>query len=83
MPRIANVALLVHQHVARAIMVLVQIMFCIKELFISAALARPHSFLGQIWVLVLVKAEGGVAIYLRYVGAGPMALVWYMGKVVG
>ena len=60
---------------ARAIMVLVQILFCIKELFVSAAFARPYSLL-----LVLVKAEGGVAVYLWYVGA---ALVWYVGRVVG
>ena len=62
---------------ARAIMMLVEIVFCIKEFFISAALARPHSFM----VFVLVKAEGGVAVYLWDVVTGATALVWYVGWV--
>ena len=64
---------------ARAIMMLVEIVFCIKEFFISAALARPHSFM--VLVLVLVKAEGGVAVYLWDVVTGATALVWYVGWV--
>ena len=43
-------------------------------------LVWTHSFL---LVLVLVKAEGGVAVYLRYVGAGATTLVWYVERVVG
>jgi hypothetical protein len=60
---------------ARVILMLVEI----KELCISAVFGRPHSFL--VLVSVLVKALGGVAVYLLVVGAGAMALVWYMGRV--
>jgi hypothetical protein len=39
----------------------VEIVFCIKEFFVSAAFTRPHHFFSLVFVLVLV-VEGGAAI---------------------
>ena len=42
-----------------------------------------HTCIFLILVSVLVKVEGGVAVYLWDVGAGATALVWKMGRVAG
>ena len=58
-------------------MMLVKIVFCLKEFLVSAAFARPHPFFFLVFVLVLV-AEGGT-IYLCDILAGDTAQVWHVG----
>ena len=58
-------------------MMLVKIVFCLKEFLVSAAFAGPHPFLFLVFVLVLVAGCG--AIYLRDILAGDTAQVWHVG----
>ena len=77
MPGVTNVALLILKHVVRPVVMLVKIVFCIKEFLVSAAFAGPHPF----FFLVLVLEAEGCAIYLRDILTGDS--VWHVGWVVG
>ena len=79
MPGVTNIALLIHQHVVRPVVMLVKIVFCLKECLVCAAFARPHPFFFLVFFLVFVMVAEGGSIHLRDILTGGTALVWDKG----
>ena len=83
MPGVANVAFFIHEHVVRSVVMLVKIVFCLKEFLVSATFTRPDPFFFLSLVFVLVLVANGGAIYLRDILAGDgtaqVRHVWWWG----
>ena len=56
-------------------------LFSIRLYFLESLQVYAHTFLS--FLVLVLKAEGGVAVYLWDVVAGATALVWYVRRVAG